>query len=453
MAMLSNVKTIDMVNGEVTKIEYLGDKYTKVDDRTANVGDIMLSLIETMDITKGAYYEVVDTGYREVHKYTFFDDAEDEAHFFGGQAVVFRKEETDTSGFTEIDVEDAMVGDFVKFTGVVPDYITKGKLYKIEEIDGLGDPQVRDDDGDMFDTDMEDFVVLRKDVKGILTYNGKQYENIGAEEAKPGDLVVFHNSHSFNTTGGKPYEVKEDDQFVADNWTTLYTEGWGGKEKRDVYRLIETKQAGLSFDDFKAGDKVKLLSGGGDYPLIGFGDGNTYEVKDTNYSHGSGIRKIAIEKQSGMGRRGYADPSQLEKVTEEPIKVGDYAMVTVEYLEHKVGDILKITDTEDTGSFDFRVDRIGYDTYGFIRTENIKKISEEEGKKSEAEAEKAKLAKFKVGDIARVVKSPGASPVGTIVEITRISDFNICAKGWSTSVNQIMTYVYGPDDLEYVASK
>ena len=390
MAMLSNVKVIDMVNGKATKIELYGDKYTMVDDGTANVGDIMLSLIDTRDITKGAYYEVADTGYREVHEYTFFDDVEDEAHFFGGQAVVFRKEEVaeaDTSGFSEIDVEDAMVGDFVKFTGVVPDYITKGKLYKIEEIDGAGDPQVRDDDGDMFDTDMEDFVVLRKDAEEILTYNGKQYENIGEVEAKPGDLVVFHADHFHNTTGGKPYEVTGDDQFVSDHGRKLFTKGWGGKEKRDVYRLIETKQAE---PELEVGDIVVITG---------------------------------EEARQSRGCR------------------------------NEVGDIGKIVEYE-VAEGAYKVDVPGRPDYAnYTDKSEVRRATDEEARKYREAAAVHEASKFKAGDIARVVSSPCGSPEGSLVEITSVSGDSIIAEGVATFTHKIMKYVYCPHHLEYVASK
>lgn len=56
MAKLNGVKTIDMVNGEITKIEYNGAEYTKVDD--GQVGDIGLVVDAWGDQLVGEYYEI-----------------------------------------------------------------------------------------------------------------------------------------------------------------------------------------------------------------------------------------------------------------------------------------------------------------------------------------------------------------------------------------------------------
>src|SRR5690606_29610819 len=77
---------------------------------------------------------------------------------------------------------------------------------------------------------------------------------------------------------------------------------------------------------FGKGDKVRLLSGGGRYPLNSFKDGKTYTVDNPHYEHGDGP-KIEIRLESGFP--GYADPDQIEKVTEasapepESFSVGD----------------------------------------------------------------------------------------------------------------------------------
>lgn len=64
----------------------------------------------------------------------------------------------------------------------------------------------------------------------------------------------------------------------------------------------------------KAGDRVRLLNGGDEYPLIDFEDGVIYEVTRLSYPHESGTR-IRIESADGPG---YATRDQLEKVTDGP---------------------------------------------------------------------------------------------------------------------------------------
>ncbi|MCR8983413.1 hypothetical protein, partial [Brevibacillus laterosporus] len=70
---------------------------------------------------------------------------------------------------------------------------------------------------------------------------------------------------------------------------------------------VERQQA---LDQFKPGDKVRLVNGGGKLPLHGFENGGIYTV---------GLREddaiVTIKRQDG--KKGYAKPDQLEKVTDE----------------------------------------------------------------------------------------------------------------------------------------
>ncbi|WP_146068566.1 hypothetical protein [Brevibacillus laterosporus] len=84
-------------------------------------------------------------------------------------------------------------------------------------------------------------------------------------------------------------------------------------------------------DQFKPGDKVRLVNGGREWPLLGFDDGGIYTV---------GLReddaRVTIKRQDG--KKGYAKPDQLEKVTDEEAK---WAALGRKVGEFKVGDTVR----------------------------------------------------------------------------------------------------------------
>ncbi|MEC1690312.1 hypothetical protein P9E05_02070 [Bacillus mojavensis] len=62
MAKLEGVKTLDMVNGEITKVAYGGAEYERVEgsaEKFGNVGDLVLNGCVHCDLTVGAFYEIV----------------------------------------------------------------------------------------------------------------------------------------------------------------------------------------------------------------------------------------------------------------------------------------------------------------------------------------------------------------------------------------------------------
>lgn len=66
--------------------------------------------------------------------------------------------------------------------------------------------------------------------------------------------------------------------------------------------------------EFKKGDRVVLLDGGGNFPLFGFRDGSTYTVRNPNYNHSTGM---SVEITRGNGGTGFARREQLRKVGHE----------------------------------------------------------------------------------------------------------------------------------------
>ncbi|MBG9788722.1 hypothetical protein [Brevibacillus laterosporus] len=91
---------------------------------------------------------------------------------------------------------------------------------------------------------------------------------------------------------------------------------------------VAEAQRKQALDQFKPGDKVRLLAGGGKIPLHGFENGGIYTVglRET-------VAKVTIKRQDGA--EGYANPDQLEKVTGEEAK---WAVIGRKVGEFRPGD-------------------------------------------------------------------------------------------------------------------
>lgn len=73
---------------------------------------------------------------------------------------------------------------------------------------------------------------------------------------------------------------------------------------------------------FEAGDKVELTNKDGVNGLIGFYEGETYEVINGAYrSDADGITRVVIKTEEGV--RGYANPENLKKVEKDPVALAE----------------------------------------------------------------------------------------------------------------------------------
>lgn len=219
MAKLAGVKTLDMVNGEITKVAYNGAEYERVEG-PGRSGDIGLRISEPMTfVSLGHFYPVIyDSGLR------YIDDDGDLMGVQPGTFSFFRKvsasqpsledrvstNEKDIESlksdvaalkgeakteYVRIDKSEAKAGDFVKFDEAPNEFLTAGKYYEIYRVDGCGDPQIRDDDGDGFDTYCaDDFEVYRK---------------VSAAEPKPERLKVGDYAKVVRNESGHYAEIDE----------------------------------------------------------------------------------------------------------------------------------------------------------------------------------------------------------------------------------------------------
>src|SRR5690554_3646001 len=95
MPRLEGVKVLDMKDGEVTRIEYEGEVYTKIDGGRWEFreGDIALNKIDAPDANAGNYYKVIYQEFIGSEISTVLDDANEGHSDILYQSDIFRKAE------------------------------------------------------------------------------------------------------------------------------------------------------------------------------------------------------------------------------------------------------------------------------------------------------------------------------------------------------------------------
>ncbi|MDQ8094212.1 hypothetical protein [Bacillus amyloliquefaciens] len=397
MAKLNGVKTLDMVNGEITKVAYGGAEYERVEGGAkefGNVGDLVLNGRIHCDLTVGAFYEIViheDYGWKTVR-----DDVGDwhSDVLRHSRSVLFRKVSASTNPSLEervssvegeieslksdvaalkgeaeyerIAKSEARAGDFVKY--IDSDYLdicdysfTIGKLYEIKAVDEDGDFEHEADNGDRLRAcpDDEELEFYRKVSASSVEAEPKserlkvgEYAKVVEDQTTSDDDPISDEAYV-----GDYVEVLTDDKLSVPFEVRIIT----GKNVGDTawareFALVratdeevaEAKDAEARAK-FKEGAKVRLLSGGGAYPLKGFENGKIYEVSNNNFDHERG-KRIQIGD-------GFATPDQLEILSEEEVaeierqqaEEAKWAKIGRKVGEYKKGDIV---NTEYYGVFE-----------------------------------------------------------------------------------------------------
>lgn len=377
MAKLDGVKTLDMVNGEITKVAYGGAEYVKAEG-LPKMGDLVLADKGGYDITYGAFYKITEDADHE-DDVRFLDDVDDGRVRDLDDYVLFRKVSVSTNPSLEervstteseieslksdgaalkgepeykrVDADEAEVGDYVKFIKTEDPSITVGKMYEIVDIDYEGYLDFIDDDG--------------SENCGIVTELFEVYRKVSAASAeaepKPERLKVGDYAKVVNDS--RDYEVEIgtivlvtiiDDAAPSIKCDDLSGNRIGWFFERELIRatdeeVAEAKDAAARAK-FKRGDKVRLISGGGDYPLSGFENDKIYEVLYNNFNHPKGKR---IRIADSTERFGYATPDQIEILTEEEAAEierkqaaeAKWAKIGRKVGEYRVGDIVLVTDS------------------------------------------------------------------------------------------------------------
>lgn len=480
MAKLSGVKTVDMVNGEITKVAYDGAEYVKAEGK-AQVGDIVQAKKTGLDVTEGGFYEVVSV---ETTYVTVRDNIGDR-HDFGSDMYsnLFRKApatlETKDEALTEQPIRFSAtnppkVGETVQVLlaeGETPvyhwGYVKNGEIGVVatvkEDVCYVDFPSQK-----RWTAKYHELVKVAEKPSEVIAYKGAKYELV-SRKAQPGDVVVPTATNSDYFTDGKVYGPVNDRIEVLDNdgdYLPVYSE--------DTNRTIANVKvyapvAAPNKSAYKVGDYIVALPEAD----------SRYAITNTKMKlakvTGLVVEHIKIEivaysdatKVGEVGEVGYdyhVEPKYFRKATDEEVsaviapkpafKVGDYAkLISAEYytlVGFKTGDLVEIVENEHgEDDVDYRVKKFGSDLAGFVlkSADYISKATAEEIAQAKVGVVFAKIGRkhneFKKGDIVRVVDSPCALPDGTIFEV----------KGFDSDGDMLdyKRYCYGPRHVELIA--
>jgi len=322
MAKLEGVKTLDMVNGEITKVAHERTEYERVEG-PAQTGDLVLPITGGFrDATKGSFYKAIDVD-RDGDA-VILDDVGDRDCSFRHNYDLFRKvsasqptledrvstNEKDIESlksdvaalkgeakteYVRIDKSEAKAGDFVKFDEAPNGFLTAGKYYEIEFVDDYGDPIIIDDDGYDLDTYGEVFEVYRK---------------VGATEPKPERLKVGDYAKVVGTArngccdrGDIVKITEDDDSAVPFKLAFVDGEYAGWEDEKSLVRATDEevaeakrKQAevkeckrwaaiGREVGEYKVGDIVQYLSDGEICEVVAVGEDGRVKVATQNHGN------------------------------------------------------------------------------------------------------------------------------------------------------------------------
>jgi transcription antitermination factor NusG len=252
-------------------------------------------------------------------------------------------------------------------------------------------------DGSIFEGTIEELVEL------LVNVDGLDAEFTEDDELKVGDYVVplesADDEYNITNTEMKLGKVVEGDVDCCDDIMIEVVAHENGVEVGKSYSVtskhfrkatdeeVAQAKAELEFATFAEGDKVRLISGGGEYPLSGYENGKIYTVKSPKYHLGKTFG-YKVQLTGGSVAHGYAKPKQLEKVTAEEL-----AQTKAEQKWAKIG---------------------------------------------------RKPGEFKKGDIVRVVECTGAHEIGEIVELAEDGASEYLG-------NDGVVYVGEPEQFELIA--
>lgn len=335
---MANIKTVN------------GVQYRVVTDRDAQVGDYLMYSESRGD------YIVAEKPYEVVEIDSFDDpqiiDEDDETYDTMGDEDDYEilekigtvpNELVTHEGVTYRKVmREAKPGDkFVVPNDSAMDY-TAGKVYEITELDRAGDPHFIDDVDESWHVLSGEYTVLEPlSIDEELTAAQAGVAELEAMKKKASRLKVGEyakvvaSGREFTSVGQIVKVVYDDESRMPFRTENLEGKFAGWFREDGLVRATDEEVAEAlrkqALDQFEPGDKVRLISGGRGFPLYGFGDGGIYTV---------GLRedddRVTIKRQDG--KKGYAKPDQLEKVTDEEAK---WAEIGRKVGKFKVGDTVR----------------------------------------------------------------------------------------------------------------
>lgn len=325
-----------------------GVQYRVVTDRDAQVGDyVFYDESPRSYIEEGKPYEVMEVdSFGDPY---FIDEEGDEFDASWATYELLEKIGTVPNELVTHDgvtyrkvARDAKPGDKFVVPNVSEMDYTAGKVYEIIRVDSAGWPKFIDDEGDEYHIRTGWYTVLEP---------ASIDEELAAAQARVAELEAMKKKANRLKVGEYAKVVKVDMTYASvgqivkvicdDESRTPYraedldgkVTGWfrEGALVRATDEEVAEALRKQALDQFEPGEKVRLVNGGREFPLLGFDDGGIYTV---------GLReddgRVTIKRQNGS--RGYAKPDQLEKVTDKEAK---WAEIGRKVGKFKVGDTVR----------------------------------------------------------------------------------------------------------------
>lgn len=443
MAKLQGVSTIDMQDGEITKIAHYGVEYTKVDG-DAQAGDLVRVISASIfDANAGDFFEAFATDiYRDVR---FRDNAGDkrDPNYDGltHNYAYFRKlaqpakvsVERVSTPFAEmitskVDAVEKRVTALETAEQQPPElaYDTRVKALRSGEFGNIGAGEIGR---------VSKVSKLSNDPYNVRVRAGLQIDYFRpqdlelaskvtpVESLKVGDYATINTrSYSVGITKGKAYLVEED------RYSNLFFRDDDG-DKRWIALNGATKVSAPTPPKPTVGDIV-VITGNSNGSRNKVGDIGKVVEAENNDNHTVSVEVPSrphtmyasgnYTKFNEMRHATVAEKVEYEKAVEvASFIIGDYVKVVTRNLEHKVGDVVKITGTRVNGDakvHDFKVSRESHGATGYIDAKHIEKLGA-----SDAVFTKAgrKPNEYRKGDIVRVVDTLCTAflDVGQITEV------------------------------------
>lgn len=478
MSKLKNVKTIDMVNGEITKVAYDGAEYVKTEG-DAKVGDLIRR--DTDDhsrITAGGLYKIlgVDSdGDVRIEN----DRGDNEQWFIKRNGTLFSKI-SDTSPTIEervtalesdvaalksgekanetIEFEDAEYrkvdreareGDVVIFRENTSCCVINDKLYKVIRSDDGPYPAVYD--GGKFRVYFEGYGRTRETVDVYAPIAKSEPIEQAKYVPQEGDIVVVtaNESGSRNSVGdiGKvvgehpdSFQVdvpqKPDGPDVNGNWHS------SDEVRKATPVEVEQYEKALHKASFDVGDYVKIVKS---YRNL---EGNIAKITQIGKFRGDyGVADFEIEHLTGeyAGKTLVADAEQIVKATDAEIakatapklKAGDFVKFKQDGTDITVGKAYELF--EDFRGIYFVDDAEDPRWHHFDHEYEI--VDAETAKWAQIGR---KVGEFKKGDVVRIVEGMGSGfAKGTLGVVARDgieADFAPKVTAYATDEQKVTTY-------------
>jgi YD repeat-containing protein len=274
------------------------------------------------------------------------------------------------------------VGDYAKVINATPSFSSVGQIVKVTEDDRNDIPfNTVGLEGNYTGWHMAADLVRATDAEVAEAKRRAAVANV-----KVGDYVRITESQS-NWPVGTTVKVTQ----MLGGCTIRVTDG-KKSYLSDFYEPLtpaeaESYRKQAEWDEkrstFAVGDKVRLLSGGEEYPLYGFKNGEVYEITSVDFDHHKYHPLKAIQlKNGGIYPHGYTAPDQIEKVSAEEVareaESAKWTAIGRKVGEFRKGDVISAKTTEG-GDICGIIEHIGCTLYGIRVPERGYRAANKEG--------------------------------------------------------------------------